>query len=334
MGKQDDDDKDNGKADAFDHEAESENLKRIGGDDDDDETVVIDEEDDEVVDRTVDDDPEDEEGKDKDAEPDDEAEKKPKSAFQSRIDRLTARAKAAEERVQELEETVGDREERLGYAQRSGAVTAKAGVEGEIAQIESAMEAAIEAGNTKDQIKLTKQLANAQGRLEKVEGWLNRNPEPKPGERREVPQREARPKSGADRFAPAARPWYEQNKSWFDDPKATAERAVVQALDSELSEEGFDPASDTWYAELNKRLYAKLPHLKKGGGQGQNRRQQGRQRTAGVDRDSDGPTPRDSSSRTELSTEDRRNMRNFRLDPANDKHVKEYYRQQKQIARR
>ena len=66
-------------------------------------------------------------------------------------------------------------------------------------------------------------------------GWLARNPEPKPGEQQrqqpqERQQQQPQERKGRDRFIPAARPWYEKNKGWYDNADMTVERAAVQGL--------------------------------------------------------------------------------------------------------
>lgn len=333
-----DKDKDDDKDDVFDHDAEAQNLREMDAEDDDDEDIEVTHEDDDEPDtlegstrKVVDAEEEEEE--------EDDADKRQKGGkFQKRIDRLTAdreaqreRADEAEQRAQESERLLAERDVQVDGAQRMGATTAQAAAASSIASLEGQIEAAIEEGDSKKQAKLTVQLTEEIAKKRQVDAWLARNPEPTPEQRQQQQQRQQQrqeqPKTGRARFVAEARPWYDQNKAWFDKPENTIERAAVQALDGELTKDGFAIDDPDRYRELNKRLYAKFPHLKPGG---QKRKEQlRRQRTAGVERDSEGATPRNDGGRSSLTNDDKRLMRTFRLDPANDKHVKQFYREQK-----
>lgn len=330
------------KSDMFDHDAEAEHLDKMGGDEDDggteldDDVVVVDEQDDPDPDANradaahLDDEDDDE---DRPAKGD------KKSAFQERIDRLT-KEKNDERRAREVAEgRLAERDEGLDEARRVGAATTKTAIEAEIAGFEDELEKAIEEGDSKKQAKVTSQISAANVKLNSVASWLARNPEPTAEERA---ARQRQPQQDQPREAPrdrsryttdAAKEWYDRNTRWMADTARREERLAVGEVDRELAAEGFTDYNDpARYRELDKRMRARFPALgvsrdPQNGNRGQ--RQQGRQRVAGVSRDSGGDTPRNTQGRSDLSPDDKANMRRFKLDPGNDAHVKAYYREHK-----
>jgi hypothetical protein len=62
--------------------------------------------------------------------------------------------------------------------------------------------------------------------------------------------------------------WSERNK-WFDFGRRDEDSAIAGAIDDMLIRDGYDPRTSEYYAELDKRVARRLPHLaKKLGGKG------------------------------------------------------------------
>ena len=192
-------------------------------------------------------------------------EEKPKSDSKKRIDRLTKLRREAERREQdalryaegakkELEE-MRARMQSLdqGYVQEfSGRVDAELGqVKKELQQAMSIgdSEAAVEA-----QEKLAKlSLAAQQARQAQIQQERRQQQPAEQSEQQVAPQPQAAP--AAD---PKAEKWAERNE-WFGSDNTMTYAAF--GIHKELVEnEGFDPSSDEYYNELDKRIAEEFPH--------------------------------------------------------------------------
>jgi len=192
-------------------------------------------------------------------------EEKPKSDSKKRIDRLTKLRREAERREQdalryaegakrELEE-MRTRMQNLdqGYVQEfSGRVDAELGqVKKELQQAMSIgdSEAAVEA-----QEKLAKlSLAAQQARQAQIQQERRQQRPAEQSEQQAAPQPQAAP--AAD---PKAEKWAERNE-WFGSDNTMTYAAF--GIHKELVEnEGFDPSSDEYYNELDKRIAEEFPH--------------------------------------------------------------------------
>lgn len=116
--------------------------------------------------------------------------------------------------------------------------------------------------------------------------------------------------------SPKAMAWVNKNKAWLGNEDFSAEQAALLAIDNAVKKAGFDPGTDAYYVELDKRLDAKFPNLRKkpvdtpspvaavnGGGAAPNGK-----KTITV-------------TRADLNT-----MRTFGLDPNNKEHVRDFVR--------
>ena len=84
-------------------------------------------------------------------------------------------------------------------------------------------------------------------------------PEPQAAQAQPAPQQQQPQQPKAD---PKAQKWAEKNKWFGEDPILTSAAFGVHAL--LVEQEGFDPNSDEYYNELDRRLQAEFPHkLKK-----------------------------------------------------------------------
>lgn len=60
-----------------------------------------------------------------------------------------------------------------------------------------------------------------------------------------------------------AKGWVSKNP-WFDPKRRDEDSAIAGLIDDRLQAEGYDPATDEYWQELDRRVAKRLPHLKKG----------------------------------------------------------------------
>lgn len=75
-------------------------------------------------------------------------------------------------------------------------------------------------------------------------------------------QTESKPaeKPGKDpRVAAYAKEWISEN-SWYDPAGRDEDSAIVKVIDQRLAQEGYNPASEDYWIELNNRVAKRLPH--------------------------------------------------------------------------
>jgi hypothetical protein len=122
-----------------------------------------------------------------------------------------------------------------------------------------------------------------------------------------------------DKPHPKAQAWINRNQRWFKDGRFAAQTNAAYAINKALLDEGKDPTSDAFYAELDRRLHdsVRLPQDV-----------MPRKATSPVDAgESRDPGPSRSPKRVVLTTADITQMRTFGLDPENKEHLKEFARQ-------
>ena len=102
-------------------------------------------------------------------------------------------------------------------------------------------------------------LANDEQRYTTAKARVSR-PEPQRTQAQPAPQQTQQPQQ--QKPDPKAQKWAEKNKWFGEDPILTSAAFGVHAL--LVEQEGFDPNSDEYYNELDRRLQAEFPHkLKK-----------------------------------------------------------------------
>jgi hypothetical protein len=118
-------------------------------------------------------------------------------------------------------------------------------------QAEEALAKAVEAGNgevVRDALRLRDKAINEATTLET--------------HRRAIIERAQRPPE--PKMDPLvernARGFIERNKDWYDPNGGNDDSAVVMALDNKIASEGFDPTSEEYWEELEKRASKMLPH--------------------------------------------------------------------------
>lgn len=204
-------------------------------------------------------------GPEQSAEPEEKQEReRPVSDSKKRIDRLTKLRREAERREQDAlkyAESVKAEMEQLkarmenldqGYVQEYSSRVAA-----EMQQAEANLKQAISIGDTDAAVAAQKQLASlaiAEDRARQAQvQHERRQPEETP-----VPQPQAQPQQPVQRADPKAEEWAEKN-DWFGKDNTMTYAAF--GIHKELVEnEGFDPQSDEYYTELDKRIAEEFPH--------------------------------------------------------------------------
>lgn len=178
---------------------------------------------------------------------------------------------------------------------------------------------AIEDGDTDKQVKLQEEIADTKIGLRDWSHYrtqLERQGGP--------PQPQGQPKQ--DGPTPEAQKWLKVNE-WFEKPGYEQVSEHVRKVDVNLSEEGFDPNSPEYFAELNRRVKGRFPDapIKGLGKQAARSRTQGKRSPVGAP--DKGAAPQRTQGRrgkVTLNAEDRENMRRFGLDPRDPEHAKIY----------
>lgn len=192
---------------------------------------------------------------------------------------------------------------------------------------------AIEDGDTEKQVKLTEEIADTKSSLREWSNYRNRlekqgGPQPAQpqGQQSQQPQGQTA----------EANKWLQQN-TWFDQPGYEEVSKHVRTVDGNLFEEGYDPNSPAYFAELNRRVKARFPDapVKANGKQPARTRTSGkRSPVAAPDKGSATPSRGNKRGKVTLNAEDRSNMRRFGLDPNNAEHAKIYAQEKRSSERR
>ena len=192
-----------------------------------------------------------------------EPQEKPVSDSKKRIDRLTKLRREAERREQdalqyaqgvkkELEETKA----RLQNLDQGFVREFSNRVEAEIAQVKNDLSQALSVGDSAAAVEAQEKLAKLAVSADKAE-----NAQAVQKRRQEQPVREepAQQQQAAPRPAdPKAEEWANRNE-WFgsDNTMTYAAFGIHRQL---VEQEGFDPSSDEYYNELDKRIKTEFPH--------------------------------------------------------------------------
>ena len=191
----------------------------------------------------------------------------------------------------------------------------------------SQLDAAIEAGNTKDQVRLTSLLTDQKAAKIRAEVNLeNLSPDGnvQPFDDRVAPRTPAS-RSETDK-------WVDSTNDWYGAKGFERQTRLANRLDKEVFADGFDPKTPEYFEELDTRIKAKEPSLyddvedvAKGNPPP---KRPARSPVAGVD--TTGNRQRSSSSKVELTERDFAVMREFNLDPKDPEVLKEFARNKRE----
>ena len=190
---------------------------------------------------------------------------------QKRINQLTAKRKQAMEeaeaayqyaqQVQQQNEQMKARLQQLdqGYTNEYGAR-----VESQVEQAKKLIREARDVGDTDKETEamlLLQRLAIEQERVrvqkERTSQQVNVEPQQQTAQQQQVPQRQAVPRE--EDLDPKLRSWMSKNESWFN--KDAVMTGGVRAIHEQLvGVEDYDPTSDEYYAEIDRRMRIEFPH--------------------------------------------------------------------------
>jgi hypothetical protein len=199
--------------------------------------------------------------------PEDELESYSKNV-QKRISRLTEKMRKEERDRQEAErlanQLLAQNRELQGRLQQldSGYLSEYgARIEAQINAARRAYKEAHEAGDTDRMIEAQEALARAvsdKGRYDLAKNRADRAAPQAQQQLQAQPQQYAQPQPQQPQVDPRARTWAEKN-SWFgqDEVMTYAAFGIHRKL---VEDEGFDPQSEEYYSEVDRRMRAEFPH--------------------------------------------------------------------------
>lgn len=212
---------------------------------------------------------------------------------------------------------------------------AKDGLKRDIEQADSAIErtladldSAIEAGNTKDQVKLTNELTDLKAKKFGAEASLNDLPESG-----NLQPFDGKVSSAKEKDLSQADKWMDDRSDWYRATGFERQTRAANRLDKEVYNAGFDPNTPEYFEELDKRLKAQFPDLydeiDTTAEDDPPKRRATRTPVTPVG-GNDTPRQRTSGSKVELGEADFANMRRFGLNTNDPNVLKEYARNKRE----
>lgn len=197
----------------------------------------------------------------------------------------------------------------------------------QLVDTQSQLEKAIEDGNTKDQVRLTTQLTDQKAAKVRAEVSLENlspdgNVQPFSGK---VGTATPEDQSLADK-------WRDERSDWYGARGFERQTRLTNRLDKEVFADGYEPTTEEYFTELDRRIKEKEPSLfddveSKDDTETDTQR---KRRTPVAAVGGADAQQRRSSSKVELTEEDFANMRRFNLDPNDPLVLKEYARNKRE----
>jgi len=140
----------------------------------------------------------------------------------------------------EAEQKALDLEEKLAMMEKRTFDIANKSLGNQLSSVSNQLKAAIEEGNTDEQVKLYESMADIRSQMTKTQDYAARIPQKTEKSERKAP--------------PLATEWVKENSQWFNKPGYRKETAMAYGIDAELTEEGWDVHDPGYYDEMTKRL--------------------------------------------------------------------------------
>lgn len=260
-------------------------------------------------------------------------------------------SKKVQARIKREQRAKNKERQRADYWEQQAKNLAKSAYEGEkrsyertieqagsaLEQTEADLERAIEEGNTKEQVRLTKRFGDLQAEKALAESRLN---DLSPDGNLEPFDDKISPEGRKTRKS-KSESWMDDRSDWYR--RAGFERAtrLANRLDKEIFNDGYDPNTDEYFAELDRRIKEKMPELYDDLDAGaddtddQNDRdsRRGKSVVAPVG-GNESRRQRSSGSKVELGEEDFANIRRFGLNPNDPEVLREYARNKREVEQR
>ena len=178
------------------------------------------------------------------------------NAVQTRIKKILAQKKEADERAEQLQNTVATLNQRLEKIEKSNETQGQNQLAEHYNLVKRALGKAIEEGDTEKQVKFNEELVDIKTTIalqnqSRANKRQNETYSPNVG----------RAQQQATNPAPEkAMTWWKENE-WFNSKGFEKETAMARAIDVQLDIEGFDKNDGQYYVELNNRLQKSFPEL-------------------------------------------------------------------------
>lgn len=286
---------------------------------------VDEEQEDEDLDEEADDEDEDEPRPRVVVQEDEEGDGKPRrnKGWQARVERERRLKDEAREEVSELRARL----DRIEQGQQLEALERKhnsfvSKTEGEINAVTGKLKQAMEDGDTDQQIKLNKQLNDLQIELRAQTIVFEGKKTAAETAAKAAPQ-----VSGDAIVTRKVNAWKRKHGRYNTDKSF---QGFVKGVDAELCAEGFDPETDEFYEELDKRVGKRYPEEYRGQAKPRPRRQapsQTLERNTAPTRPTQAGSFKRVGTKVTLTPRQARNMRQFGLDPENANDVRDYVRE-------
>jgi hypothetical protein len=183
------------------------------------------------------------------------------NATQKRIDRLTKKMREAERRENEainyakqVQQEAEGLKQRFSNLDNSYVAEYSSRVQNEMAQAESEFARAMEMGDTQAAVAANKKMIALTSQSERAEQakQSQQRQQAQMQAQQQQPQQQQMPPQEVRRPDPKAQDWAERNE-WFgqDEAKTFAAFGIHKKL---VEDEGFDPTSNDYYTELDRRI--------------------------------------------------------------------------------
>lgn len=200
----------------------------------------------------------------------------------------------------------------------------------ELAALDDQLEAVIEAGNTKEQVRLTKRLTDL--KAQNIQAEISLRDLPTDGE---IPPFDGKVPPSSDKPASLAAQWKEDRGDWYGADGFERHTRMANLVDREVFADGYDPETPEYFKELDKRVKAKQPNLYEDLAADdpppKNDKRPTRSPVAPVDSGANRQRSK-GSNKVELTEADFANMRRFNLDTHDPEVLKEYARNKREGA--
>jgi hypothetical protein len=140
----------------------------------------------------------------------------------------------------EAEQKALDLEEKLTMMEKRTFDIASKSLGNQLSSVSNQLKAAIEEGNTDEQVKLYESMADIRSQMTKTQDYAAR-----------IPQKTEKSEKKAP---PLATEWVKENSQWFNKPGYRKEQPWLMELMLKLTEEGWDVHDPGYYDEMTKRL--------------------------------------------------------------------------------
>ncbi len=185
-----------------------------------------------------------------------------------RIGTLTRRRKMAEAAAAQAGQQAAAERERADDAERKYQALAESYVDNAVGQTEQdieryegELEKAIEVADTKEQVRLTREITKAQSRLDmaSMRRGARTEPEDDPDDEPAPPAtKPAGQPPQAVQPGPEAVSWAQANEHWYRDPAYAYVHVAAKQIDGDMAEEQW-PVDETYFQELERRLVERVP---------------------------------------------------------------------------